>query len=121
MNEVSAVFERSNLFEDVTERDFDMIVSNPPYIPTADIGDLMPEVAEFEPVSALDGHEDGLFFYRKMLEDCSLYLKAGGRLIFEIGYDQGKAVSDMMRSAGFVDVQVIQDLAHNDRVVMGHL
>lgn len=121
LNEVSAVFERSNLFEDVTERDFDMIVSNPPYIPTADIGDLMPEVAEFEPVSALDGHEDGLFFYRKMLEDCSLYLKAGGRLIFEIGYDQGKAVSDMMRSAGFVDVQVIQDLAHNDRVVMGHL
>lgn len=120
LNEVSAIFERSNLFEDVADETFDMIVSNPPYIRSGEIPFLMPEVAEFEPHEALDGREDGLFFYRKILQDCTPYLAEDGYLLFEIGCDQGAAVSSLMREAGFADVCVKKDLAHNDRVVCGH-
>ena len=94
------LFERSDLFEMVTEK-FDVIVSNPPYIPTDVIPQLMPEVQVFEPVEALDGKEDGLYFYRKIVEQSRDYLNPGGYLMFEIGYDQGKDVSEMMTDAGF--------------------
>lgn len=119
LNNVSAIFERSNLFEDVPEEKFDMIVSNPPYIRSEEIPLLMPEVSEFEPHEALDGREDGLYFYRKIIEQSSDYLTENGYLLFEIGYDQGDAVSSMMREAGFREVAVIKDLAKNDRVVRG--
>ena len=119
LNDVSASFEHSNLFENVAEQEFDMIVSNPPYIPTGDIAGLMPEVADYEPVSALDGHEDGLYFYREIIGTCKDYLNEDGMVLFEIGCDQGDAVSHMLREAGFTDVEVIQDLAHLDRVVVG--
>ena len=121
LNEVPAVFERSDLFEDVVEKDFDVIVSNPPYIPTDVIATLMPEVAEFEPREALDGKGDGLYFYSKILEQCKNYMKSDGYVLFEIGCKQGDSVSTMMRLAGFSEVHVIKDLARNDRVVMGHL
>lgn len=121
LNEVPAVFERSDLFEDVVENDFDVIVSNPPYIPTDVIATLMPEVAEFEPREALDGKGDGLYFYSKILEQCKNYMKPDGYVLFEIGCTQGDSVSTMMRLAGFSEVHVIKDLARNDRVVMGHL
>lgn len=121
LNEVPAMFERSDLFEDVVENDFDVIVSNPPYIPTDVIATLMPEVAEFEPREALDGKGDGLYFYSKILDRCKNYMKPDGFMLFEIGHDQGDAVSTMMRLAGFCEVHVIKDLARNDRVVMGHL
>lgn len=121
LNEVPAVFERSDLFEDVVENDFDVIVSNPPYIPTDVIATLMPEVAEFEPREALDGRGDGLYFYSKILEQCKNYMKSDGYVLFEIGCKQGDSVSTMMRLAGFSEVHVIKDLARNDRVVMGHL
>lgn len=121
LNDVSAVFERSNLFEDVMDEHFDMIVSNPPYIKTAEIAELMPEVAEFEPIEALDGKEDGLYFYREIIEKCVDYLTDEGYLLFEIGYDQADDVSAMLKNAGFLDVRVQKDLAGNDRVVMGHL
>lgn len=121
LNEVPAVFERSDLFEDVVENDFDVIVSNPPYIPTDVIATLMPEVAEFEPREALDGKGDGLYFYSKILEQCKNYMKPDGYVMFEIGCKQGDSVSTMMRLAGFSEVHVIKDLARNDRVVMGHL
>ena len=117
---VPATFERSDLFDNVTDS-FDVIVSNPPYIKTADLATLMPEVAQFEPVGALDGMEDGLHFYRKIIAESIDYLNENGYLLFEIGCDQGQQVSDMMKDAGFSDVQVIKDLARNDRVVMGHL
>lgn len=120
-NEVSAVFERSDLFEDVVENDFDVIVSNPPYIPTDLVATLMPEVSQFEPREALDGKGDGLYFYSKILEQCKNYMKQDGYILFEIGCEQGDAVSTMMRLAGFSEVHVIKDLARNDRVVMGHL
>lgn len=121
LNEVPAVFERSNLFEEVADEKFDVIVSNPPYIRSGEIAGLMPEVADFEPHEALDGGEDGLHFYREIAEHCSDYLNPGGHLLLEIGYDQGEAVSAMLREAGFQDVCVIKDLARNDRVVKGHL
>ena len=121
LNEVPAVFERSDLFEDVVENDFDVIVSNPPYIPADGIATWMPEVAEFEPREALDGKGDGLYFYSKILEQCKNYMKPDGYVLFEIGCKQGDSVSTMMRLAGFSEVHVIKDLARNDRVVMGHL
>ncbi len=120
-NEVPAVFERSDLFEDVVENDFDVIVSNPPYIPTDVVATLMPEVSQFEPREALDGKGDGLYFYSKILEQCKNYMKQDGYILFEIGCEQGDAVSTMMRLTGFSEVHVIKDLARNDRVVMGHL
>lgn len=120
MNKVNAFFEKSDLFENVTE-EYDMIVSNPPYIPSDEIATLMPEVSMFEPMEALDGMEDGLYFYRKIVMEAKNHLKEGGRLLFEIGCDQGLAVSSMMIYAGFTEVAVIKDLAGNDRVVSGHL
>lgn len=119
-NEVEVVFEWSNLFENIEET-FDLIVSNPPYIPSAVIPTLMPEVAQFEPIGALDGEEDGLFFYRKIVCDAKEHLNENGWLMFEIGFDQGEEVSTMMNCAGYKQVSVIKDLAGNDRVVCGHL
>ena len=118
LNNVNATFERSDLFEDVSET-FDVIVSNPPYIPTDVIGGLMPEVAVYEPLQALDGKEDGLHFYRRIIEAASQYLNPGGKLLFEIGHDQGESVSALMKEAGYQDVRVIKDLAGNNRVVTG--
>lgn len=120
LNEVSVLFERSDLFDNVSGT-FDVIVSNPPYIPTGEIEKLMPEVKTFEPMEALDGKEDGLYFYRKIVEKCSDYLNPGGHILFEIGYDQGEAVSTLLKDAGFAMVKVIKDLAGNDRVVTGVL
>ena len=120
LNNVIATFEPSDLFEKVTDT-FDVIVSNPPYIPTAVIGTLMPEVAVYEPIQALDGKEDGLYFYRKIITSASDYLKENGKLLFEIGHDQGESVSNLMREAGYKDVRVVKDLAGNDRVVIGGL
>lgn len=119
-HEVNAQFERSDLFDNVVDK-YDMIVSNPPYIRSDIIPTLMPEVAMFEPMIALDGKEDGLYFYRKIISESKEYLNEGGKLLFEIGYDQGQEVSDMMKNAGFSEVCVIKDLAHNDRVVCGML
>ena len=111
-------FLESDLFENVEEM-FDVIVSNPPYIPAGDMEGLMPEVRDYEPRIALDGGDDGLVFYRKILEGSRSHLKKGGMLFFEIGYDQGRAVSKMMRETGFLDVQVRKDYAGLDRVVFG--
>lgn len=119
-NGVTATFEKSDLFEAVTET-FDVIVSNPPYIPTEVIGSLMPEVAVYEPMQALDGKDDGLHFYRRIVKDCKQYLNENGTILFEIGHDQGDAVSEILRYAGFKDVKVVKDLAGNDRVVIGGL
>mgnify|MGYP002709092967 CR=1 FL=1 len=113
-----AQFVQSNLFESVNGS-FDMIVSNPPYIATADIGQLMPEVREHEPRLALDGMEDGLYYYKRIISQSPAYLKDGGYLLFETGYDQGAAVSKLLEEAGFEAVSVVQDLAGLDRVVMG--
>ena len=108
----------SNLFEKVDGK-FDIIVSNPPYIKTEVIDTLMPEVKDYEPMMALDGTEDGLYFYRKIIAEGKNHLQRGGQLFFEIGYDQGAEVSNLMRQNGYVDVEVAKDLAGLDRVVYG--
>ena len=120
LNEVSVMFETSDLFDHVSGT-FDMIVSNPPYIRTSEIPKLMPEVKSFEPMEALDGKEDGLFFYRKIVEKAGEFLNPGGSLLFEIGYDQGADVSRLMQDAGYQEVKIIKDLTGNDRVVSGML
>ncbi len=114
------VFVESNLFEKV-DGTFDIIVSNPPYIRTAVIETLMPEVKDHEPMQALDGLEDGLFFYRRIVKEAPAYLSKGGRLYFEIGHDQGAEVSALMAEAGFGQVRVVKDYAGLDRVVSGVL
>ena len=114
------VFVESNLFEAV-EGTFDIIVSNPPYIRTKVIETLMPEVKDFEPMQALDGYEDGLYFYRRIVEEAGEYLNKDGRLYFEIGHDQGAEVSELMKSAGYEQVRVVKDYAGLDRVVCGVL
>ncbi|MBD5458072.1 MAG: peptide chain release factor N(5)-glutamine methyltransferase [Lachnospiraceae bacterium] len=117
--ELHADFIQSDLFENLKSELFDIIVSNPPYIESDVIDTLMPEVKDHEPLMALDGKKDGLFFYREILKQAGNYLTRGGGLFFEIGYDQGAAVQELMSSAGFTEVEVIQDFAGLDRVVCG--
>lgn len=116
--ELPAEFRESDLFTHVTGT-YDVIVSNPPYIATGELADLMPEVRDHEPVLALDGMEDGLYFYRKIVSQADGYLAQGGWLCFEIGYDQGAALKEMMTEAGYGQVQIIKDLAGLDRVAVG--
>jgi release factor glutamine methyltransferase len=113
-----AHFLQSDLFEKV-EGKFEIIVSNPPYIASAEVEKLMPEVRDHEPRMALDGTEDGLEFYRRIIAEAGQYLVSSGMLFFEIGYDQGQAVSELMREHGYREVQVVQDYAGLDRVVYG--
>lgn len=117
-NGVSVEIVKSDLFQQL-KGEFDLIVSNPPYIPRAEIPLLMPEVSKYEPVCALDGSEDGLLFYRRITRDARSFLREGGRLLFEIGAGQGEDVMQLMRQAGFSDVEVKQDLAGLDRIVSG--
>ncbi len=98
---------------------YDILISNPPYIATEEIETLMEEVRLHDPRKALDGMEDGLYFYRKITKEAGKYLKPGGWLLYEIGCTQGEAVSEMLRNAGFEKVQVVKDLPGLDRVVMG--
>lgn len=115
---LTASFLQSDLFEKV-EGTYDIIVSNPPYIRSDVIPTLMEEVKGHEPMLALDGREDGLYFYRKIADECPNYLCRGGMLFFEIGYDQGETVSGLMKEKGFKEVCVIKDYAGLDRVVFG--
>ena len=111
---------QSNLFEKLNPCEkFDIIVSNPPYIKTSVIHSLMPEVKEHEPRLALDGQEDGLFFYRKIIAQAGDYLTGEGMLFFEIGYDQAEEVRSLMENAGYTEVEVVKDFAGLDRVVHG--
>lgn len=98
---------------------YDILISNPPYIATEEIETLMEEVRLHDPRKALDGMEDGLYFYRKITAQGGNYLKPGGWLLYEIGCTQGEAVSEMLKNAGFEKVQVVKDLPGLDRVVMG--
>ncbi len=115
--QVGAEFFCGDLFEAVPKDRFDIIVSNPPYIPSAVIDTLMPEVREHEPMSALDGDVDGLKFYREICKNASKYLNRQGQIFFEIGCEQAADVSALLEEAGFENIRVIKDLAGLDRVV----
>ena len=106
----------SDLFEGI-EGVFDIIVSNPPYIASGKIPGLMEEVRGFEPLLALDGGADGLDFYRRIIKDARNFLKPGGWLGLEIGYDQREAVEELLRRQGFIRTETLQDLAGLDRTV----
>ena len=117
---IKADFLKSDLYEKVTGK-FDLLVSNPPYIESAVIPTLMEEVREYDPYIALDGGEDGLDFYRRIIGGAQDYLKRGGQILMEIGSGQAKAVSELLREAGFKEIDVCRDFAGLDRVVSGRL
>lgn len=113
----------ASFFQENTGKDtalYDILISNPPYIRSADIEELMEEVRDHDPRLALDGHEDGLYFYRRIVSEGKAFLKKDGWMLFEIGYDQGQDVAELMKENGFADVQVVKDLTGLDRVVLGH-
>ena len=112
-------FIESDLFSEIKEKDFDIIVSNPPYIRSEVIDTLMPEVKDYDPMLALDGGEDGLIFYRRITAEAKNYLRKGGMLLVEIGHDQGMDVSNLFLDNGFIEVEIVKDLSGNDRVVRG--
>ena len=118
---IDAEFVLSDLFDGLKDNKltYDLIISNPPYIPTDVIPTLMEEVKEHEPILALDGSADGLDYYRRIISESPAFITKGGNLMFEIGYDQGEAVSGLMRDAGYSDVEVVKDLSGLDRVVRG--
>lgn len=110
-------FIRSDLFANIPAgKKFDIIVSNPPYIPAGDIAGLAKDVQN-EPISALDGGADGLDFYRRIISEAASYLEADGLLAFEIGIGQSAAVAGLCRAAGFTKVSIRKDYAGIDRMV----
>lgn len=112
-------FLKSDLFENVEFKQFDMIVSNPPYISLNEVGIMSDDTLLHEPSEALFAENDGLYFYYEICQKAFDYLADFGYLLFEIGYKQGKNVSEIMKNFGFKNIDVIQDLAGLDRVVIG--
>lgn len=116
VNEIKWI--QSDLFADLHAK-YDIIVSNPPYIPKADVNGLMREVKDHEPIIALDGGEDGFYFYRKIVDESRKFLQPGGILIFETGYDQKNEIMELMKENGFDEVLGFNDYAGYDRNVIG--
>lgn len=121
-------FVKSNLFNKLRDNStgntcmkYDIIVSNPPYIPSKDIEELMPEVRDFEPRLALDGTEDGLLFYREITKESVDFLNPGGWLMYEIGCEQGEDVKNIMEQNGYLEATVHKDLAGLDRIVVAKI
>lgn len=123
LNISNAKFYKGDLFEALKEKEcdefFTIITSNPPYIKRDVIDTLEVQVKDFEPKLALDGGVDGLDFYRKITCKSKKFLKKGGLLIYEIGYDQGESVKDILISNGFKEIKIIKDLQGHDRVALG--
>ncbi len=122
----SVKFETGDLFEPfcgkIGRKKFDMIISNPPYIQTEVIPTLQTEVKDFEPLKALDGGEDGLDFYKRIVTEAPLHLHKHGVLMLEIGYDQGEAVTEMLEETEkFTDIVCLKDLAGKDRIAVARL
>lgn len=118
--EVDVTIWESDLFSNISGT-YDMIISNPPYIRSDVIPTLMEEVKNHEPMLALDGKEDGLYFYRRIADEARKYLNDEGYLYFEIGYDQGEDLREILVGLQYKDIQVIKDLAGLDRVVKARM
>lgn len=120
---VQVDFYQSDLFTYFEQLDhripLDVVVSNPPYIPSPIIEGLEEEVRDYEPRIALDGTEDGLEYYRRITKESKTHFKKNGMLFYEIGHDQAEAVSEIMEAEGFERIQIVKDLAGLDRVVYG--
>lgn len=113
---VDVLLSQSNLFESVNQS-FDVIVSNPPYIRSEEVKQLMPEVKDHEPWMALDGEEDGLYFYREIIKATKKHLRTPGKIMFEIGYDQAKEIRELLEQAEFTDIIVKKDFSGLDRII----
>ena len=110
---------KSDLFSQMSDERFDMIVSNPPYIPKCDAASLAPEVYDFEPHLALFGGEDGLDLYRRLIPDAKAFLEPGGWLILEAGHDQKEAILSIFNASGYVHVDAFADLNGIQRFIYG--
>ena len=113
-------FIQGDMFENVTDK-FDIIVSNPPYIETGEIDELMPEVRDYIPRLALDGDINGLKFYRIISKEAVKKLNKNGRIFYEIGYNQSRAVASILLENSFTDVKIMKDYSGLDRIVMAKL
>lgn len=118
-NGVNVKFVCSDLFTNITEK-YDIIISNPPYIETKTIDNLDLEVRK-EPHIALDGGIDGLYFYRNICENAHKYLNENGVLMFEIGYNQGTTVSEILKNNFYKNIRIVKDLSGNDRICIGNI
>lgn len=112
LNKVDIKIIQSDLFEKITDK-FDVLISNPPYIESAEM-EKLPAQVQFEPKLALDGRQDGIYFYKKIVEESKDYLNKTNQIFFEIGYNQGKSVSDLLPGS-----QIIKDYYGHDRVIIG--
>lgn len=119
-NGANVHFVKSDLLEQISDS-YDVIVSNPPYVASAVVDTLMPEVREFEPRIALDGGEDGLDFYRRIVRQAREHLRPGGMLWLEIGYDQGDSVPELLEREGYYEISLFRDYGGRNRVVCGTL
>ena len=104
------------MFENITDS-FDIIVSNPPYIPTQDISGLEKSVKDYEPTLALDGGADGLDYYRIIANNAANRLNAGGKLFLEVGIGQANAVKELLEQAGFINVEIRKDISGIERMI----
>lgn len=114
-NEAEVTFVQSDMFENIMEKGFDLIISNPPYIPSKDVSCLSKEVKDYDPIIALDGGEDGLDYYRIIEKNLSLYLLEEGKLILEIGYDEGESIKELFSNYNTI---IKKDYEGNDRVAI---
>lgn len=112
-------FIKSDVFSNIKDMDYDMIISNPPYIPQEEYEELMPEVKKHEPQRALTDNGDGYYFYKKISEEAPKYLKDGGYLAFEVGYNQAQEVSELMKKSGLQIIAIVKDYGGIERVVIG--
>lgn len=117
LNNTEVTFVKSDLFSNIQNYKYDILVSNPPYIKRGDIENLQAEV-KYEPILALDGGIDGLDMYRKIIETAKQYLKENGNICLEIGYNQANDVTKILQDNSYTHIQVIKDLSNNDRVVI---
>lgn len=115
-NKADITFVKSDMFEDITDS-FDIIVSNPPYIPTQDISGLEKSVKDYEPTLALDGGADGLDYYRIIANNAANRLNAGGKLFLEVGIGQANAVKELLEQAGFINVEIRKDISGIERMI----
>ncbi|MFK4785899.1 peptide chain release factor N(5)-glutamine methyltransferase [Fusobacterium sp. MFO224] len=112
-------FLKSDLFENINYKSYDLVVSNPPYIPLEEYEGLMPEVKGYEPKGALTDEGDGYYFYKKITEESWDYLRKGGYLAFEVGYNQGEKVAQMMEKKGYEIIARVSDYGGIERAILG--